>query len=137
MVEDDINVRSMLKRMLEKENCKVSEAQDGHEALEVISSDLPQLILLDLMLPNIDGFEFIHLLRLRQDISSIPLIIITAKDLTDDDYVRLSGSVQKILQKTNRNYTQLLEEIVQRLYKFGILSITCDLSDSIHCERLR
>jgi len=137
VVEDDINVRSMLKRMLEKENCKVSEAQDGHEALEVVSSDLPQLILLDLMLPNIDGFEFIHLLRLRQDISSIPLIIITAKDLTDDDYVRLSGSVQKILQKTNCNYPQLLEEIVQRLYKFGILSITCDLSDSIHCERLR
>ena len=137
VVEDDINVRSMLKRMLEKENCKVVEAQDGHEALEVISSDLPQLILLDLMMPNIDGFEFIHLLRLRQDISSIPLIIITAKDLAENDYVRLSGSVQKILQKTNCNYPQLLEEIVQRLYKFGILSITCDLSDSIHCERLR
>jgi len=137
VVEDDINVRSMLKRMLEKENCTVVEAQDGYEALEVISSHLPQLILLDLMMPNMDGFEFIHLLRLRQDISSIPLIIITAKDLTDDDYVRLSGSVQKILQKTNCSYTQLLEEIVQRLHQFGILSLTCDLSDSILCERLR
>ncbi len=137
VVEDDINVRSMLKRMLEKENCKVVEAQDGYEALEVISSHLPQLILLDLMMPNMDGFEFIHLLRLRQDISSIPMIIITAKDLTDDDYVRLSGSVQKILQKTNCSYTQLLEEIVQRLHQLGILSLTCDLSDSILCERLR
>ncbi|PZO42724.1 MAG: histidine kinase [Pseudanabaena frigida] len=121
VVEDDINVRSMLKRMLEKENCDVCEAQDGHEALKEITKHMPQLILLDLMMPNIDGFEFIHLLRLRQDVSSVPLVIITARDLTDDDYIRLSGSVQKILQKTNFSYTQLLEEIVERLYKFGIL----------------
>ena len=121
IVEDDINVRSMLKRMLEKENCVVSEAQDGHEALRVMTEQMPQLILLDLMMPNIDGFEFIHLLRLRQDIASIPLIIITARDLTKDDYVRLSGSVQKILQKANHSYVELLEEIVERLYKFGIL----------------
>ncbi len=121
VVEDDINVRSMLKRMLEKENCVVSEAQDGHEALKVMTEQMPQLILLDLMMPNIDGFEFIHLLRLRQDIASIPLIIITARDLTKDDYVRLSGSVQKILQKANHSYVELLEEIVERLYKFGIL----------------
>ena len=121
VVEDDINIRAMLKRMLKKENCLVFEAQDGHEALAIISEHLPQLILLDLTMPNIDGFEFIHLLRLRQDISSIPIIIITAKDLTEEDCVRLSGSVQKILQKTSFTYPQLLEEIVQRLYKFGIL----------------
>ncbi|NMF57634.1 response regulator [Pseudanabaena yagii] len=121
IAEDNINVQSMLRRMLEKENCIVWEAQDGYEALNLLSDHVPDLILLDLMMPNIDGFEFIHLLRLRQDIQSIPIIIITAKDLTDDDYVRLSGSVQKILQKTNFSYIQLLEEIVQRLYKFGIL----------------
>jgi len=122
IIEDDINIRSMLRRMLEKENCLVIEAQDGHEALAVMVKQTPQLILLDLMMPNIDGFEFIHLLRLRQDLPSIPIIIITAKDLTNEDYVRLSGSVQKILQKTNFSYVQLLEEIVQRLYKFGILT---------------
>jgi PAS domain S-box-containing protein len=122
IVEDDTNVRSMLKRMLEKENYIVSEAQDGQEALEIMSDHMPQLILLDLMMPNTDGFEFIHLLRLRQDMPFIPIIIITAKDLTDQDYVRLSGSVQKIIQKTSSSYAELLKEIVQRLYKFGILA---------------
>jgi PAS domain S-box-containing protein len=122
VIEDDLNTRAMLKRMLEKENCIVSEAQDGHEALEIMTHHIPQLILLDLMMPNIDGFELIHLLRLRYDTPSIPIIIITAKDLTNEDCIRLSGSVQKILQKNNYSYPQLLEEIVQRLYKLGVLS---------------
>jgi PAS domain S-box-containing protein len=124
VVEDDINVRSMLKRMLEKENCIVAEAQDGYEALEIMLSQAPQLILLDLMMPNVDGFEFIHLLRLQQhvDVTTTPIVILTAKDLNNDDYIRLSGSVQKILQKSNTTSTEILAEIVQRLYKFGILT---------------
>lgn len=121
VIEDDPNIRAMLKRILEKENCIVSEAQDGQEALEVMTHHMPHLILLDLMMPNVDGFELIHLLRLRYDTPSIPIVIITAKDLTNEDRIRLSGSVQKILQKTNYSYTQLLEEIVQRLYKLGVL----------------
>jgi CheY-like chemotaxis protein len=122
VIEDDINVRSMLKRMLEKENYVVLEAQDGHEALEIMTAALPQLILLDLMMPNINGFEFMHLLRLQQDLPSIPIVIITARDLNKEDCIRLNGSVQKILQKTNSSYTQMFEEVVQRLYKFGILT---------------
>ena len=121
VIEDDWNVRSMLRRMLEKENCVVSEASDGYEGLKVISENLPQLILLDLTMPNVDGFEFIHLLRLTQGITSIPIIIITAKDLTEADSVRLSGSVQKILQKSNFSYSQLFEEIGQRLQALGVL----------------
>ena len=81
------------------------------------------MIVLDLMMPNIDGFEFIHLLRLRQDLSSIPVLIVTVKDWNDKDYVRLSGSVQKILQKTSFTYVQLMEEIVQKLYKLLALPI--------------
>ncbi|MEA5488713.1 MULTISPECIES: response regulator [Pseudanabaena] len=122
VIEDDSNTRAMLKRILEKEGCVVSEAQDGHVALESMMHQLPQIILLDLMMPNSDGFEFIHLLRLRYNTPPIPIIIITAKDLTNADCIRLSGSFQKILQKTNYSYTQLLEEIVQRLYKLGVLA---------------
>jgi PAS domain S-box-containing protein len=122
VIEDDPNIRAMLKRILEKENCIVSEAQDGYAALEVMTQNIPQLILLDLMMPNVDGFEFMHLLRLRQDTPSIPIIIITAKDLTNEECTRLSGSVQKILQKPDYGYPQLLEEIVRRLYKLGVLA---------------
>ncbi|MDX2255499.1 MAG: response regulator [Pseudanabaenaceae cyanobacterium bins.39] len=122
IVEDDLNVRSMLRRMLEKEHYKVYEAQDGHDALKKIVIHQPQLILLDLMMPNVDGFEFIHLLRLKRDITSIPIIIITAKDLDDRECIRLSGSVQKILQKNMYSYPQLLAEISDRLSQFGILS---------------
>ncbi|PZU93768.1 MAG: histidine kinase [Pseudanabaena sp.] len=121
VIEDDWNVRSMLRRMLEKENCLVAEAADGYEALKVMGENLPQLILLDLTMPNVDGFEFIHLLRLTQGITSIPIIIITAKDLTEADTVRLSGSVQKILQKNSFNSSQLFAEIGQRLQALGIL----------------
>lgn len=120
--EDDLNVRAMLKRMLEKENCIVFEAQDGQDALEVMKLQVPQLILLDLMMPNGNGFEFIHLLRLQNKTLSIPIIIITAKDLTNEDCIRLSGSAQKILQKNHYSYPQLLEEIVERLYKLGVLA---------------
>jgi len=120
VIEDDWNVRSMLRRMLEKENCLVSEAADGYEALKVISDNQPQLILLDLTMPNVDGFEFIHLLRLTQGITSIPIIIITAKDLTEADTVRLSGSVQKIVQKSNFSSPQLFAEIGKRLQDLGI-----------------
>ncbi len=122
VIEDDPNTRAMLKRMLEKACCIVSEAQDGHDALEMMTQKIPQLILLDLMMPNVDGFEFIHLLRLRQNTPSIPIVIITAKDLTNEDCTRLSGSAQKTLLKNNYSYPQLLEEIVRRLYKFGVLT---------------
>jgi len=122
IVEDDSNIRAMLRRMLEKENCLVFDAQDGHEALALIPRYQPQLILLDLMMPNVNGFEFIHLLRLRHDRDLIPIVVITAKDLDETDRIRLCGSVQKILQKNNYSYPQLLIAIEQRLHQLGIIA---------------
>lgn len=122
IVEDDSNIRAMLRRMLEKENCLVFDVQDGHEALASIPRYQPQLILLDLVMPNVNGFEFIHLLRLCHDIGSIPIVVITAKDLDETDRIRLSGSVQKILQKTNYSYPQLLSAIELRLHQLGIIA---------------
>ena len=97
IIEDDVNVCAMLRRMLEKENCLVMDAQDGREALEVLTNHIPQLILLDLMMPNIDGFEFIHLLRLQTNLPLIPVIIITARDLNEGDCAQLTELMQNFL----------------------------------------
>jgi CheY-like chemotaxis protein len=71
----------------------------------------PELILLDLMMPEMDGFEFLEELRKNEAWKSIPVIVVTAKDLTAADRQRLNGSVEKILQKGAYNRDELLREV--------------------------
>jgi len=89
----------------------VAEAANGREALECVARRRPALILLDLMMPEMDGFEFLRLLRATQAGRSIPVVVATAKDLTAQDRERLSGSVQKILQKGAFSREELLAEV--------------------------
>ncbi|MEE3719049.1 response regulator [Tumidithrix elongata RA019] len=121
VVEDDANVRQMIVRMLEKENCRLLSAKDGYEALEIVSQVSPQLILLDLMMPEMDGFEFINRLRQQRDIPQMPIVVVTAKDLSQEDKLRLGGTVQKILQKGAHSCPQLIDEITLLLDKYGVL----------------
>jgi PAS domain S-box-containing protein len=111
IVEDELDVRQMLTQLLEKENCAVLEAQNGRQALQVMIKTLPQLILLDLMMPDVDGFQFIEYLRKKEQWQSIPIIVITAMDLTPTERKRLNGSVQKVMQKGAYSRQDLLNEI--------------------------
>jgi CheY-like chemotaxis protein len=99
VVEDDANMREMLRRTLEKDGWRVAEAPNGKVGLERLNTVSPALILLDLMMPEMDGFEFMDTLRRRQSAQAIPVIVITAKDLTEEDRRRLNGGVERILQK--------------------------------------
>lgn len=99
VVEDDGGTREMLRRALEKEGWQVAEARNGKVGLEQLAKTTPTLILLDLMMPQMDGFEFLQALRLRGDGLSVPVIVITAKDLTEQDHRRLNGGVERIIQK--------------------------------------
>ncbi|CAN1212832.1 histidine kinase [Tumidithrix helvetica PCC 7403] len=121
VIEDDASVRQMIVRMLEKENCTLLSAKNGHEALEVLSQTSPQLILLDLMMPEMDGFEFINQLRQQHNLPQMPIVVITAKDLSQEDKFRLGGTVQKILQKGAYSCPQLIDEIILLLDKYGVL----------------
>ncbi len=111
MVEDDADTRHMLRGMLEKEGWTVTEAADGHAALRQITEDRPGLILLDLMMPGMNGFEFIAGLRERAAGQTIPIVVLTAKDLTAEDRRRLSGYVERVLRKGEFSRGELLNEM--------------------------
>jgi signal transduction histidine kinase/CheY-like chemotaxis protein len=118
VVEDDQMTREMLVRMLKKEGWNVREAENGQDALNRLASIRPQLILLDLMMPRMDGFEFLAELRKLEIGRSIPVMVVTALDLSQEDRRALSEQVQQILQKGASNREALLlqvREMVARL----------------------
>jgi len=75
----------------------------------------PDVIILDLMMPKMDGFEFLDELRSRQDWQDIPVVIITGKDLTDEDRDRLNGGVERIIQKSDRD--EMLRQLTREISK--------------------
>jgi CheY-like chemotaxis protein len=98
-------------RTLEKCGWKVSEANNGQEALDIMEDIQPQLILLDLMMPVMDGFGFLAEMRTRPEWQNIPVIVITAKDLTSEDRDRLSGCVEEVMEKKAYTREQLLKRV--------------------------
>jgi CheY-like chemotaxis protein len=111
VIEDDAATREMLGRMLEKEGWSVNRAANGRIALEKLRELVPQLILLDLMMPEMDGFEFVTELRQHPEWRGVPIIVVTAKDLTPEDRLRLNGYVVKILQKSGNSRDELLAQV--------------------------
>jgi PAS domain S-box-containing protein len=117
LVEDEADTRELLRRTLEKGGWTVSEAANGRAALEHIGRNPPSLILLDLMMPEMDGFELLEELRAKAEWRSIPVVVITAKELTEEDRLRLSGSlllsgcVKRVLQKGQYRREDLLREV--------------------------
>ena len=111
VVDDDAGLRQLLRRMLEPEGYAVVEAENGRVALERLRDVSPSVVLLDLMMPEMDGFEFVAELRRHEAWRAIPVVVITARDLSRDDHERLNGYVQKILQKGEHGRDQLLAEV--------------------------
>jgi CheY-like chemotaxis protein len=111
LVEDDAETREILRQMLEKTGCSVIEAGNGRVALERMADSQPALILLDLMMPEMDGFQFVAELCKHEQWRSIPVVVITAKDITPEDRLRLNGYVEKILQKETDTSEKLLAEV--------------------------
>ncbi|WP_036479627.1 response regulator [Myxosarcina sp. GI1] len=129
LVEDDFQTREILRRQLEKENLLVIEATNGLEALEALDTHNPGLIISDLMMPDMDGFELIHQLRLQEQHKSIPTIVLTARELTNEERQKLSGQVTKIFQKGSYERETLLSEVhhllseaISRSHSIKILS---------------
>jgi PAS domain S-box-containing protein len=111
IVEDDVTARQMLRELLERDGWRVWEAEDGSTALKQLTQHTPSLILLDLVLPQISGFELIDLLRNTPDWARIPIIVTTAMDLTSRESSQLQGCVEQILQKGSYNCEDLLRDI--------------------------
>jgi CheY-like chemotaxis protein len=111
VVEDDAGTREMLQRTLEKEAFAVRLAENGRVALDHVAKEIPGLVLLDLMMPEMDGFEFLRVLRGNPAWREIPVIVLTAKELTEEERSALRGEVAKVLQKGSCSKEELLREV--------------------------
>jgi signal transduction histidine kinase/DNA-binding response OmpR family regulator len=111
VIDDDAAIRMLTRRMLEKEGWTVSEAGNGVEALESMERERPSLIFLDLMMPEMDGFAFAAEVRRHPEWRSIPIVVVTAQDLTNEERRRLNGNVETVLQKHGDSRDALLVQV--------------------------
>ena len=111
VVEDDPATRDQLERTLRKAGWTVLTAVNGRIALEIVQTHEPALVLLDLMMPEMDGFEFLTHFRKESRFSQTPVIVLTAKDLTAEDRQRLNGRVSDLITKQGFVAKQILPQL--------------------------
>jgi PAS domain S-box-containing protein len=111
IVEDDAAMRRVLARALKREGYDTVEAGDGREALARVGAQIPALILLDLVMPTMDGLEFLTELRRRPEWRAIPVVVVTAKDLSPAERAQLNGQVSDVLAKGQYSHADLLKDL--------------------------
>jgi len=111
VIDDDQTTRQMLRRILEKEGWPVVEARNGQEGLARIIEHTPALVLLDLMMPEMDGFEFIEQVRQNSHLPKIPLVVVTSKDLTSTEWEKLNLAMIKVFQKGSYSREELVLQV--------------------------
>jgi PAS domain S-box-containing protein len=113
IVEDDASTTDTLRRAASKIGWSVTVAGNGNEALAAVAGQIPDLILLDLMMPEMDGFSVVEALQLNPDWRGIPVIVVTAKTLTAHDRDRLRDHVQAIVAKGQESPRSLVEKVIE------------------------
>ena len=115
IIEDDPQATLLLRRILQtRGEYRIFEAHDGAAGLELVRRERPDVILLDLMMPGMDGFEVLEALKADDKVKDVPVIVITAKELTSAERARLSGQIDMLMQKGSFTDEELLEEILKR-----------------------
>ena len=117
VVDDDPKAVELVAKQLKDSGCEVLRASGGREALVSIGQGIPDLIILDLMMPNINGFDVVEALKLRKETAAVPIIILTAKVITPEDRKRLNGYVEKIIEKSGFDRDAFLAEVRRALGK--------------------
>ena len=115
VVDDDQISRAGLRSALQQAGWQVAEADNGQIALTRLNETRPSAILLDLMMPEMDGFEFLDEVRRHEEWRDIPVIVITARDVTAEDRARLNGRVESVIQKAGRD--DMLRQVSSELAK--------------------
>jgi signal transduction histidine kinase/CheY-like chemotaxis protein/HAMP domain-containing protein len=111
IVEDDGATRQQMRRIFVSEGWRVREAVNGRAGLQLVQDAIPDLILLDLIMPEMDGFEFVDSLQTLPDVKGVPIVVITGADLTDEDRKRLNGGVEQIIKKSVDGTPTFLDEV--------------------------
>ena len=115
VVDDDPNIADMLRQFLPESQFKLESTLDGVACLEAIEANRPDILLLDIVMPRLDGFGVIEKLRADPQTRDLPIIVISAKDLTVDESARLKETVAFVMKKQGFQGEQLLEEINRAL----------------------
>jgi len=115
IIEDDPQSALLLRRILQTQGeYRIFEAHGGIEGIEMVCRERPDLVLLDLMMPDVDGFAVLEALKADEGVRDVPVIVITAKELTTAERARLSGQIETLMQKGSFTDEDLLEEILKR-----------------------
>ena len=107
LVDDDLDLRELMATQLKRDGWEVTTAPDGKAGLVAVAERKPRLILLDLMMPEMDGFGFLRMLRTRPEWYDIPVVVLTAKDVTAADFRQLAGQADRVLQKAGLSFSDL------------------------------
>ena len=111
VVDDDSSTRNLLNKMISKEGWNVKTAENGQDALDKLKYDKFELIILDLVMPVMDGFEFLKKVKKYKRYSKIPIIVVTSKDLSKEDYDVLKGDVIRIVQKGSYKSDEIVDYV--------------------------
>jgi len=115
IIEDDPKARLLLRRILQtRGEYQIFEAEDGASGLELVRRERPDIILLDLMMPGTDGFAVLEAIKADEKMNDVPVIVITAKELTAAERERLSGQIEMLMQKGSFTDEELLDQILKR-----------------------
>jgi len=120
VVDDNADDRKLLRRILQSAQYEVVEADGGAQAIEYISRETPSLVVLDLMMPDVDGFAVLEHLKRDQATRSIPVVVVTAKELGQAEQTRLQSGVEALLQKGLFDQQQLLRDVTAALDRVGV-----------------
>jgi len=115
LVDDDEIMRESVRRVLEQEKWQVEGASNGRFALQHLTESCPDVIVLDLLMPEMDGFDFLVEMRQRPEWRDIPVLVLTAKDLSAEDHKRLNGYVEQVMRKSASELSELLRELGRML----------------------
>ena len=111
-MDDHPHVRLLIRRILQAQGkYELYEAEEGKSALTMIRTEKPDLVILDLMMPEMDGFSVLDALRNDPATASIPVIVVTAQELTTKEKQRLEGQIQALMQKGDFVSEDLLDEV--------------------------
>ena len=131
IIEDEPDLRSFMARSLEANGWSVHTAEDGQVGLDSLEQITPHVILLDLMMPNVDGFEFYQTIQRNEQWRSIPVVVITAMDIDEKVRNRLVG-VEKIVEKTDSTWSR--EEFIEQLEQLVESRLSDDPAPSLPVE---
>ncbi|PZM15015.1 response regulator [Rhizobium tubonense] len=108
IIDDDSATRELFRRVLIREGWRVREASDGRRGLEQLEAGRPTIIVLDLMMPNMDGFALLQAISDRPDFADIPVVVVTSKDLTREELDWLGIRAKEVVRKGTKGRTDLI-----------------------------